>query len=99
LAFEKFKQALARDHISTESTDMLAQIEAAIQEKKARAYDESLDFIKRQLAMEITAKLWGTAAKIEVSIKQDKDFQEALKILKSPGEYSSLLTSDHEIRG
>ena len=99
IELERFRRALERDGISANIDESLRSIQEAIQKKKAEAFRENLDFIKHQLAMEISAKLWGTAAKIEVSFENDKELQEAIRVLNNPQRYYSLLTSDHEIKG
>ncbi|MDQ7052991.1 MAG: S41 family peptidase [candidate division KSB1 bacterium] len=96
---ERFKKALQMDGILAGAQDCLDQLQAKIEAMKQQAFDANLDFIKQQLAMEISAKLWGTAAKLEVSFKNDRGLQKAIDVLKNPKTYYSLLTTDHEIKG
>ncbi|RMD93074.1 MAG: S41 family peptidase [Calditrichaeota bacterium] len=99
LELERFKKAVQADGLDNGVAACLDHIQQAITQRKQKAFDENVEFIKRELAMEISAKLWGTAAKIEVSFKDDKDLQKAVEVLQNPATYYSLLTSDHEIKG
>ena len=96
---QRLKKALAADGILGSAQECLDALQAKIDAMKQRAFEANLDFIKHQLAMEISAKLWGTAAKLEVSFKNDRELQTALDVLKNPKTYYSLLTTDHDIKG
>ncbi len=99
MALQQLKRAAQVDGIAAETRRCIQQLEAAVEKVKRHAFEDNLPFIKRQLAMEISAKLWGTAAKLEVSFRYDRDLQKAKEILADPKTYFSLLKSDHEIKG
>ncbi|MFQ5632840.1 MAG: S41 family peptidase, partial [bacterium] len=89
---EEFRQAAARDGLSTFVENALMEIEKQIALQKKENLEQSTNFLKRQLAMEISAKLWNTQAKIEASFRDDSDLEEALRLLKDRDAYETILT-------
>ena len=69
----------------------IESIEKQLDLAKEDDFAKSRDFIKKQIAMEISAKLWDTKAKIESNIKEDKDLIKALEIIANKEEYQSLV--------
>ncbi len=79
---EEFENALKRDGVYEQMLPTLTKLHAQIEESKKNAFDENIDFIKQQLGEEIAAKLWGTSAKIEKSLKYDKELQKAMELIR-----------------
>jgi carboxyl-terminal processing protease len=88
---EEFRQAAVREGLDSSVNKALQEIEAQIAVQKQLSLEQSLDFLKRQLAMEISAKLWDTQAKIEAGFRDDRDLAEALRLLKDKNAYEAVL--------
>ena len=92
-ALQAFRKAAERDGLTPSVESTLAQIEQQIAAAKQARFAHSTDFLKRQLAMEISAKLWDTQTKIEASFSDDKDLEAALRLLKNRAEYDAVLAA------
>lgn len=88
---DEFRQAASREGLETSVNKALQEIEAQIAVQKQQSLEHSTDFLKRQLAMEISAKLWDTQAKIEAGFQDDKDLEAAIRLLKDRSEYDAVL--------
>ncbi len=79
---EAFEKALQEDGVLEQMQPLLDKLHAEIEASKENAFEENLEFIKHQLAQEIAAKLWGTSARIEISLKKDKALQKAVELIR-----------------
>lgn len=87
----ELRQAMAREGTAAQAVPAFQALEASIAEYKRHLFVQSLDFVKRQLAMEISAKLWDTATKIEAGLGDDRDLEKAFQILKTENAYQAIL--------
>lgn len=99
IELKRFAEAVAKENIADDIASSLAAISSAIEKNKQHTFEQALGFVKQQLAMEISAKLWGTHAKIEAGFHDDKELQEALKVIKNKEIYLSLLSPKLQIKG
>ncbi len=88
---EALREAAKSNALGEKLDDSLNALEAQIAASERDYFQENIEFIKHELAMEISAKLWGTKSKIEVSFSQDNDLKEALDILKNTERYEAIL--------
>lgn len=69
----------------------MAGLEKALAVQKTDDFSRSRDFIGRELKKEITAKLFGTRARVEATLHDDPVVQEALNVLSNPNRYNEIL--------
>ncbi|MCB9509656.1 MAG: S41 family peptidase [Deferribacteres bacterium] len=89
---DAFRDAAEKEGFSESVKTALAQIEKQIELAQKDQFAHSEEFIKRQLAMEISAKLWDTQTKIEAGFRDDKDLEAALTLLSDKASYEARLS-------
>lgn len=70
----------------------------AIEDAKEKDFDRDLDLIKWKLRTEISAKLWGTKGKFQSEFEWIPEIKKAAEVLQNTGSYSTLLSSNIDIR-
>lgn len=95
MELDRLRQAAKYDGIVGAIEAHITEMESTIARTKEGDFDRSIDFIKQQLAIEISAKLWDARAKIEASFPDDLELKRAITLLQQPEEYKALLASSH----
>ncbi len=67
------------------------ELKKMIEEEKVKDFNKNREDIKWYLKMEIAGKLWGSAAKSEVSFQRSPEIKKAVEILSNQDQYISLL--------
>jgi len=89
---EKLSKIAEERNYNPQIKKHIQELKRLLQVEKEKEFQRSLDFIKRGLKREISAKLWGRKAEIEASFEGDRVLQKAIEILSEPKEYTAILT-------
>ncbi len=72
---------------SEDEQTALSHLRDAIGREREAIFKKAEPFIKLEIEREMVKRLWGTKRYILASLKGDKQFQEAVRILQSPNKY------------
>ena len=93
VALEKFQEEIESDGSKEQFAGSIENLETLIANEKANDFDESLDYIKRNIKREIVSSIAGERGVYEeIVLKTDQTVLKALDIIKSKDEYSTLLS-------
>jgi carboxyl-terminal processing protease len=70
----------------------LQAIRQLISENKKNAFNQNIDYIRKNLKIELAAKVGGYKAKVETTAQSDPVLRKAIEILKSPDQYTTILS-------
>ncbi len=89
---DRFEKAIKEEGNLEEVNTHLQAIRQLITENKKNAFDQNIDYIRRNLKIELAAKIGGYKAKVETAVQSDPVLIKAIEILKSPAQYSETLS-------
>jgi carboxyl-terminal processing protease len=90
----ELKKAAADEGYLSDIQGSLTALEQALQHEKEADSERSRDFIRRGLEREITAKLFGSRAQVEVTFDDDAVIKEAVALLLDTAAYSAILSGE-----
>jgi hydroxylamine reductase (hybrid-cluster protein) len=89
----KLKKLIGKDEeYARDAEPIFAELQQIIEKKKEDDFEDGLDFIKMYIKAEISAKLWGTAAKVEASFDTTPEVQKAIEVLSDDEQYYAILS-------
>ena len=88
---KKMKKLAKENEFEEEAESAFASLQEIFDKKKEKDYEEGLEFIKLYIKAEIAAKLWGSAAKVEVKLDSSPAIQKALEIFSNDEQYYAVL--------
>ena len=94
---EKLEDTIKEREYQKEAKSAFNELKRIIQERKTKDFDESIDFVKSYLKGEISAKLWGTAARVEAGFNVSPQIQKALEVLSDKDRYYAILKGDKSL--
>jgi carboxyl-terminal processing protease len=80
-----------KDVLSAEDEKALKQLSHIAEKERQADYKKAEPFIQLEIERILARRVWGTKAEMLVSLKGDKQFQEAVKILKDRATYDKKL--------
>ncbi|MDP6040652.1 MAG: S41 family peptidase, partial [Candidatus Latescibacteria bacterium] len=88
----ELEQALEeKDLLNNSDTAALAQLAQIAERERKDDYKKAEPYIRHEIEQELANRAWGTKGKILASLKGDKQFQEAVRILKDRTAYNQKL--------
>ena len=92
IQLQAFEQTLKEKGILTEADKMALKQLAGIAERERKAdYESVAAIIRNEIERILARRVWGTQAEILASLKSDRQFQEAVRILKDRPFYDQKL--------
>ena len=89
----ELEEALREAGIDGESErGALAQLREAVEREREALYSEAEPFVRLEIARQLANRLWGMKGKLLVSLRGDKQFQEAVRILGDPVLYKAKMS-------
>ena len=93
VALEKFEKEVETEGSKDAFDPSIEKMKSLIASEKEDDFKESIDYIRRSIKREIVTSIAGESGVYEqIILPTDKTVQQAVKILQSPGEYSSKLS-------
>ena len=88
----ELKQSLKeKDVLADDDTAALDQLSQVAERERAADYDEAEPYIRLEIERALANRVWGTKGKILAALKGDKQFQEAVRLLKDRAVYDRKL--------
>ena len=89
---QELKQSLKEKDVLTDD-DMVAlnQLSQVAERERAADYNKAGPFVRLEIERALANRVWGTKGKILASLKGDKQFQEAVRLLKDRAVYDRKL--------
>lgn len=88
LQLQELEQTMKeKDILTDEDKSALKQLSNVAERERKADYDAAAPVIKHEIDRVIARRVWGTSAEILATLKADKQFQEAVKILKDRAVY------------
>ncbi len=95
MQIQELEQAMKEKEILNQADKAaLLQLSNVSQRERKADNDKAEPFIKNEIERVLARRVWGTSAEILASLKGDKQFQEAVKILKNRAIYDQKLAVD-----
>jgi len=91
---EKLEKIIQEEGYKSEVESVINELKKTINLRKEKEFDKNIDLIKSYLKEEISAKLWGTQAKVEASFDFSPEIQKALEILSNNDSYWEILKGE-----
>ena len=82
---EALKDAGLYSQVAPEALEALRE---AVEKEREAEFEKAKPFIRFEIELELANRLWGSNAKLLVSLRGDKQFQEAVRIIKNPDLYN-----------
>ena len=96
-SLEKLEETIKEEEKSEVFAKELEDLANLIDEEKAKDFETSIDYIRRQIKREIVSAIAGERGVYEeIILKTDETVMKAVKILQSEGEYAKALQVDKE---
>ena len=89
---QEIKEALKENDVFTDDTiTALNQLSQAAEREREADYDRAAPYIRLEIERALANRVWGTNGKILATLKGDKQFQEAVRLLKDRAVYAQKL--------
>lgn len=88
---EDLKLIADKKNYSQEYYEFLSRLKDDLQKEEAKEIDKTSDEIKSAIEREINKRILNEDERVKVSLNNDKAIIEAIRIIKTPTEYNSLL--------
>ncbi|MYK52124.1 MAG: S41 family peptidase [Gemmatimonadetes bacterium] len=89
---QEIKEALIENDVFTDDTiTSLTQLSQAAEREREADYDKARPYIRLEIERALANRVWGTNGKILATLKGDKQFQEAVRLLKDRAVYAQKL--------
>ena len=89
---QEIKEALIENDVFTDDTiTSLNQLSQAAEREREADYDKARPYIRLEIERALANRVWGTNGKILAALKGDKQFQEAVRLLKDRAVYAQKL--------
>ena len=89
---KQLEQALEeRDILNDSDSAALSQLSQIAERERKNDYKKAEPYVQHEIEQELANRVWGTKGKILASLKGDKQFQEAVRILKDRTAYNQKL--------
>ncbi len=99
MQLEDLEEILNKNGYRQEAETHLQILKKQIEEQEEKDFQESLDYIKGSIAMQIASRLWGEEARYRAGFEIDKQLRAAIDILKDPEVYEEYLKGTELARG
>ena len=99
MQLEDLEEILKKNGYRQEAETHLQILKKQMEEQEEKDFQESLDYIKGSIAMQIASRLWGEEARYRAGFEIDKQLQTAIDILKDPKVYEEYLKGTELARG
>jgi len=90
------RESAGKARFGKQVLEVIDRLDKSINDEKGRAFERYDNEIRRALKLEITERLRGEKAAIQVSFKDDRQLQVAATLLKNRGAYNRLLAGDRK---
>lgn len=77
----------ASDRFGGEARGALERLRGVVGDEREAEFEKAKPYIRLEIERELANRVWGDRAKLLASLKGDKQFQEAVRILKDPELY------------
>lgn len=91
---DEIKKIIDEHGYAAESSESILELEKVIAKQKEKDFEDNIDVIKMYLKSEIIGKLWGTAAKVKLSLEKSDEVKEAIAILSDIDKYNKILNNN-----
>lgn len=85
------KSLKEKDVLTDETTAALNQLSQAAEREREADYNKAEPYIRLEIERALANRVWGTNGKILATLKGDKQFQEAVRLLKDRAVYAQKL--------
>ena len=99
MQLEDLEEILNKNGYSQEAGTHLQIVKKQIEEQEEKDFQESLEYIKGSIAMQIASRLWGEEARYRAGFAIDKQLKTAIDILKDRKVYEEYLKGTELARG
>ena len=90
---EDLEKSIKEENYSENVISRFNELKKAVEFEKEKDFEKNLPAIKRNLKIEISAKLWGTPGKYQAEFQYDKDVQKAVETLVNINSYYAVLNN------
>ncbi|MBN2090530.1 S41 family peptidase [candidate division KSB1 bacterium] len=91
---DRFEKSIKEEGNLEAVNTHLQAIRQLITENKKSAFDQNIDYIRKNLKVELAAKMGGYKAKVETTAQSDPVLSRAIEILKNTNQYTEILTGN-----
>lgn len=88
---ERFRSTIKKEGKTPRIDSLVAELKQVLNENKAQDFAENVDYIKKRLKAELSAKIGGMKAKVESVLSDDPVVQKGIEIISAPDRYQALL--------
>jgi carboxyl-terminal processing protease len=94
LQLAELKKTAEKEGYLKDIQGSLTALEQALQKEKEDDFIKSQNFIRRELEQEISGKIFGSRAQVEVTFDDDPVIKKAVEVLSNPTAYGTILNGE-----
>lgn len=98
LQIDRLRELGKEDGYDAATVAAIDALEARVEAEKRRDFERNLDYVVFGIEREIQSKVWGVEAAYEVSLRNDKQFDAAVALLKDHDAYLAALEGKEPVK-
>ncbi len=81
------EESFAQSGLENEASEEFERLRQVVEKEREIEFDKALSFIGMEIERAIANRMWGTQGRLLISLRGDRQFEEAVKILNDPERY------------